>query len=267
MASAGPQSSRIPRLTTGNDWLHHPNLEAELRRLLRGTNSLAVILSDSALSISFGYLVCDGPGRPYLFMPSWEINNAAEGAAVITEVMKVCGPVLKDIKVNLMIDVKGTTSNQLVSDQEEPEQQMRQQWLRDFARITLKTTSIGLQCNDKALWDDFVRFFTSRNETSDGSKYPWPDLQILQLCSDEADLLRYGQETLVTYLAETETHPGEAAPALSRLNVPGSFYRSADAEIPQPELLIKSSKPRAEDDDAIDSVSGSILCIFILTLL
>ncbi|KAG9049888.1 hypothetical protein FS837_008810 [Tulasnella sp. UAMH 9824] len=250
-SSARPQSSGIPRYPRGSDWLDHPNLEAEFHRLKMGkTNDLAVKLSDSEMSIIFGDIALDRQGIPVIFLPTWDINNAAEGAALITEVMRVCGPIITDLKVDVGIHVYATSSNQLVDNQEEPGQQMRHQWYQDVARITRQAKAISVECEDKALWDDFVRFLTSRDEASDESDYPWPDLQILQLLSTP-DILRYAQETLATYLTENENRSGDDAPALLRLNVPGSFYATIVAEIPQADWLLKNSKPLAEDDGKI----------------
>ncbi|KAG9049889.1 hypothetical protein FS837_008811 [Tulasnella sp. UAMH 9824] len=257
--AAHAQSPGIPQWPQGNDWLHHPNLDAELRRRISETNYLTVTLSDNNLAILFGYIRPGYGGKQIVasFYPMWAINDAAEGAAIIPEVMKVAGPILEELQVELSIfapDVNATNSKQIIGDQEEPGEQLRHQWLRDVARITRKTKTITFLCKDKASWHDFVRFVTSRNGASDGSDYPWPDLQILQLRSTP-DLLRYAQETLVTYLAETANHSGEDAPALSRLNVPGSFYDTAEADNPElAGLILEKLKPRAEDAAKINSL-------------
>ncbi|KAG8896061.1 hypothetical protein FRC00_006570 [Tulasnella sp. 408] len=249
---AGPQSSEIPQYPRGSDWLKHPNLEAEFHRLKLGkTNVLTLRLSEDEMFILFGYTVLDSQPMAGLFFPMWGINNAAEGAALITEVMNVCGPILKDLKVDVNLQVNATISNQLVDGQEETGQQMRHQWYQDVARITRQAKTISIECSDKTIWDDFIRFLTSLNEAPDESDYPWPDLQILHLASSSPDLLRYAQKTLVSYLAENENRSGDDAPPLSRLNVPGSFYFTTDAEILHPGWLLKNHKPRAEDDDEI----------------
>ncbi|KIO33234.1 hypothetical protein M407DRAFT_4023 [Tulasnella calospora MUT 4182] len=255
------RSSELPRHPIGDSWLSRPNLGEELRRQIRKTNHLSVTLWDGQLHILFGKYGHPGKSVPALFGPIWILHNAVEAAAIIAKVMKVCGPIIKDLQVDVALELTATAATQLFDDQNEPGQRAQNQWLWDVASITLKANIISFRCRDEATWDGFTRFLTSRNnQASNGesSLYPWPDMCILQLHAQSPDLIRSGHRTLATYV-ESENRSIEEAPALSRLCLPGSFYNTRDAANPETQWILEHVQPRAEDDNTVNTVNASML--------
>lgn len=263
-------SSELPQVTIGDCWLSRPNLEAELRQRIAGANELSISLSDGQLDIIFAHSP-DSKSHtrlPCLFAPTFSPRDATQGAAFISKVMNVCGPIINEQIFHVAIEIIATPTKQLVTGgQEETNRQwVRAYWLRNVAINTPKAEIIDFTCRDEATWDNFIGFLLSRiGGASDGSSFPWPDMQALRFNAGDPNLARYGQRALASHLAQIEKMPSPMAPALSRL--PGAFYRVTGLPDPETQRIIDHAETRAEMDDDIDTVSGSILSVFDLTFL
>ncbi|KAG8893604.1 hypothetical protein FRC00_010290 [Tulasnella sp. 408] len=175
--------------------------------------------------------------------------------------MNVCGPIIKELIFDVAIESKTTPTKQLVGGQDETtRQRIQDYWLWDVAVNTPKAKIIDFTCRDEATWDNFIRFLSSRiSGASYKSSCPWPDIQALRFSAGGPNLARYGQRALASHLEQITKPRSTMAPALSRLRVPGAFYKVFGLPYPETQRIIDDVEPLAEDDDAIDTVSGSLL--------
>ncbi|KAG8920235.1 hypothetical protein FRC00_010294, partial [Tulasnella sp. 408] len=250
-------SSELPQITTEDHWLSRPNLEAELRQRIAGANQLTILLSNGQLDIIFGHREDSESGTrlPVLFAPMFSPRDATQGAAFISKVMNVCGPIIKELIFDVAIEITTTPTKQLVGGQDETtRQQIQDSWLWDVAANTPKAKIIDFTCRDEATWDNFIRILSSRIS---GASYerscPWPDIQALSFSAGGPNLARYGQRALESHLEQITKTSSTMAPALSRLRVPGAFYKAAGLPDPEIQRIIDHVEPLAKEDDAIDT--------------